>query len=687
MRNFYLVVTIVFLFNSMVFSQQTKIDSISKVLIKKSVKDTATVSSYIRIASLYLSINPEISLKYADSSFHLAKKLKSSKHLCAAYQQLGTSNMYQDNTVKAKYFFSKSIQLAQKNNDKIAQGIGLFNTAYISSNEGKNKEAIQLLKLAYPCFITKNNKRKAANVLNSLGSNYFYLADYSNALYYYQKSLKLSEELKDTLLIATSYDNIALIYKRQENQRKAYSYFKKSIYLYTKIGNVENKINALNNFGSVKDQNNDIQGALKLYNEALLLAKSIKNNRLINLVLTNTAISEFSLKNYENALVKLQKTNEYYKKQNDINNLITSYQYYTEALLIASDDVLIKVGENPKEKYNKAFHLINDCLKFNVEIGDKSDEMYILELRSKILEKLGKPSEALKDYKEYIRIKDSIYSIENKQELLEKNMQFETDKKQAVATAEIQKQKLLKNTTFFSSGVVLISGIVLFVGFRKRQRIKQSQRELFLKAKISDVELKALRLQINPHFIFNSLNSISDFIQKNDVQKADHYLLKFAKLMRAILENSEEKEITIAEELNMLELYMSLEAMRLNNTFTYEFIIEDDIDIHNTFIPPLILQPFVENSIWHGLAKNDIEGKITIHITKDNSMLNCIVEDNGIGRNTNEKSNQKSYGMKITKDRLDVLNKIKNTNANISIVDLEKGTRVEVTLPLETENI
>ena len=230
-----------------------------------------------------------------------------------------------------------------------------------------------------------------------------------------------------------------------------------------------------------------------------------------------------------------------------------------------------------------------------------------------------------------------------------------------------------------------MSGFFLFIGYKRRRSAKEIQNELLLKAKISDTEMRALRLQLNPHFIFNSLNSISDYIGKNDIKTADYYLAKFAKLMRGILENSEEKEIPLADELKMLELYMQLESSRLNHKFTFEIKVEQGIDPETTLVPPLILQPFVENSIWHGLAQKDGAGKIIIEVTKENAMLNCIVEDDGIGRKNASTSNGKSYGMKITKDRIELLNKFKNTNASVNLIDLEKGTRVEVKLPFEEE--
>jgi LytS/YehU family sensor histidine kinase len=196
--------------------------------------------------------------------------------------------------------------------------------------------------------------------------------------------------------------------------------------------------------------------------------------------------------------------------------------------------------------------------------------------------------------------------------------------------------------------------------------------------------MKALRAQMNPHFIFNSLNSIADYIDKNETATAADFTTKFAKLMRMVLENSEQSEIPLADDLKALELYMDLERFRLKNKFDYQIKSDKTIDMDNTLIPPLILQPFVENSIWHGIAKKEGKGNIVVYIKQENGMINCIVEDDGCGMKelktiTNEK---KSLGMKITKARIDILNKIKNANASVNVINKENGVRAEVKLPL-----
>ena len=158
--------------------------------------------------------------------------------------------------------------------------------------------------------------------------------------------------------------------------------------------------------------------------------------------------------------------------------------------------------------------------------------------------------------------------------------------------------------------------------------------------------------------------------------------------MRMILEYSEKKEITIAEDLEALDLYMKLEAMRMQDKFSYSINIDPEIDPENTYMPPLILQPFIENSIWHGISPKNGKGKITISIRKEADMLLCTIEDDGVGRKAVENAKpqensgkKKSMGMGITKERISLLNKLNDTSASVLLTDLEQGFRAEIRLP------
>ena len=281
------------------------------------------------------------------------------------------------------------------------------------------------------------------------------------------------------------------------------------------------------------------------------------------------------------------------------------------------------------------------------------------------------------------------YTFEKKED----SLQASHDKKALLAKAEINRQSTIKNAIGWGSLILLIAALISFIFYKKRRDAKQMQQEAEFKTEVADTQMKALRAQMNPHFIFNSLNSISDYIAKNNVQEADKYLSKFAKLMRMILENSEQKEVLLTDDLKALELYMQLEALRMNNKFSYEIKVDEDINKENILVPPLILQPFVENSIWHGIAKKEGQGKILIHIKKEGAdMINCIVEDDGIGRKQSvnikmavPQQEKSSLGVKITQSRIDILNKIKNSKAAVELSDLAQGLRVEVKLPLATD--
>jgi LytS/YehU family sensor histidine kinase len=233
--------------------------------------------------------------------------------------------------------------------------------------------------------------------------------------------------------------------------------------------------------------------------------------------------------------------------------------------------------------------------------------------------------------------------------------------------------------------LLLLASGLLFRSYTRRRSAKTKQKEAELQAQVADTETKALRAQMNPHFIFNSLNSIGNYLLQNDTKAADDYLSRFAQLMRLVLENSEHKEVPLSRDLKALELYMQLESFRLSNKFSYAIHVEESIDPEELQIPPSLLQPLVENSIWHGIMPKKTKGHIGISIKSENGMMSCIIEDDGVGIKNAEAQNagkgHVSLGMKITRSRIEMLNLIKQANASIRWYPLENGTRVQVLLP------
>jgi sensor histidine kinase YesM len=225
------------------------------------------------------------------------------------------------------------------------------------------------------------------------------------------------------------------------------------------------------------------------------------------------------------------------------------------------------------------------------------------------------------------------------------------------------------------------------------QKIKQVATEF--EFKIAETEMIALRAQMNPHFIFNCLNSIKLYTLENDSQTASEYLTKFSQLIRLVLENSRSEKVTLQKELDTLKLYIDLEAMRFKDKVQYKINVVPHIDKQYIEIPPLLLQPYVENAIWHGLMHKSEGGKINIDITQPTEyLLHIEISDDGIGREmaklhkSKSATRQKSFGLKMTSERLDAINHIYQTKTEVKIIDLmdadgnAAGTKVIIEIPL-----
>ena len=198
---------------------------------------------------------------------------------------------------------------------------------------------------------------------------------------------------------------------------------------------------------------------------------------------------------------------------------------------------------------------------------------------------------------------------------------------------------------------------------------------------------------MNPHFIFNAINSVQYFMTSNDPESSQKYLSKFAKLIRYVMDNSKPSSIPLEKELDALKLYIDLEALRFENRFEYVLQVDKQIDVNYIQIPSMLIQPYVENAIWHGLMHKKGDGKLSIHIKMHDSFLTCIIEDNGIGRERSKEirsseslTYHKSFGMSVTKERLEIISRLNNINPRINVIDLYEnglatGTRVEISIP------
>jgi ligand-binding sensor domain-containing protein len=247
-----------------------------------------------------------------------------------------------------------------------------------------------------------------------------------------------------------------------------------------------------------------------------------------------------------------------------------------------------------------------------------------------------------------------------------------------------------KEWWFIASVIVFVVGLLWLVFYFRLSMIRRRNE---LMQDINEYKQKILRQQMNPHFIFNTLNSIQYFLLDEDTTSSLNYLTKFAKMMRIVLDNSQQTFVPIEDEIRGLNLYLELEALRFEESFDYQIKVDDEINTYEHKVPALILQPYVENSIRHGLLHKRNKGFLKVHISKKDESLLCVIEDDGVGRKRAEEIKmskgpmKQSLGSKITEDRINVLNSLYSDEIDVQYVDLEddegkpRGTRVEITLP------
>jgi LytS/YehU family sensor histidine kinase len=282
------------------------------------------------------------------------------------------------------------------------------------------------------------------------------------------------------------------------------------------------------------------------------------------------------------------------------------------------------------------------------------------------------------------------------------------NKEKEIQHIQLQKQSLQRNILIGSIIILLLLAAIIFRNIilgRKNekqkleyklelQRLESSETKTQLQQEATELEMQALRAQMNPHFIFNSLNSINRFILQKNSPQASEYLTKFSRLIRMILQNSQASLISLESELESLELYLTLEVLRFDNHFDYKISVADDLDLSDFKVPPLIIQPYVENAIWHGLMHKEEKGQLDIEVSQEDGYLFFRVADNGSGRKkaaelaSKSVIKHKSMGLCITTHRITMMQDSNGMESPVKINDLVNadgtaaGTEVIIKMPV-----
>jgi tetratricopeptide (TPR) repeat protein len=298
-------------------------------------------------------------------------------------------------------------------------------------------------------------------------------------------------------------------------------------------------------------------------------------------------------------------------------------------------------------------------------------------------------------YIQFKRFNDSLIYSTNAQGTTDATLRYETDthrKEVELLSLRIKNQRLM---LYGFSGLILLTILISLLLYRG-SRLKARRRISEMNQKISEITQANLRQQMNPHFIFNTLNSIQYYMYQHDKLATNNYLTKFSSLMRKVLENSQHTSIPLNDELDALTLYIELERIRFKDKFDFKINVDEEIDVLLFKVPTMLIQPYVENSICHGLIPAERNGFIEIDLKLEKDYISCSIEDNGIGREASQKrkakseNNHNSLGTQIVSSRLDLVNALYGTSLKIIYTDLKndkgepEGTRVEIHIPIIT---
>ncbi|MET7029690.1 histidine kinase [Sediminicola luteus] len=592
-------------------------------------------------------------------------------------------------------------------------------------------------------FITKSilqlgnrgDKGQMAASLSTLGEIYHYHKQYDLAIANYLDALRNKKSVKTEILLGKAYlmnkeykkaevifnslskDATTIPYQKVEiyeslgdanmglgKNKEALANYNLGLEL-AKRNLITPKMTDLNSkIGNAYARDNKMERAAEFYDSSLELASKQAPQRAVQ---EKEKVADFyNQKSQYSAEIELRK-----KSLDELNKIPkskpTKNRGTTTSDTITTQRINYKIANAyiAQDKLTEAIPYLEQSIKE----ADAEDDLVVQKDATRKLSEVykykGEYSKALETYQQYVSVVDTLY-VRKEQEISRaarfnreiaakqsriSGLEQERELSQSKYDLALTEQELIaennKRQTWVIYSLVfglLLMGLVVFFFYRSNKQQKLANNLL---------ALKSLRSQMNPHFIFNALNSVNNYIAKNDERAANRFLSDFSMLMRSVLENSEEDFIPLSKELDLLELYVKLEHSRFPDKFEYHLYVDEKIEIDKFQIPPMLLQPYIENAIWHGLRYKEEKGflKIELHQKEENEIL-ITISDDGIGRKksgelkTSNQKKQQSKGMGNIKKRIAILNDMYKDRITVSIADLfedETGTKVELTLKRE----
>ncbi len=623
----------------------------TKIKLSSRSADSATdyFKVYIDSAKVFLKQDAKRSIEYVTKALQSVSGRKpSALQNATAFETLGDINLYWQLPDLAIANYKQSIRSSPRIDTRIKLA-----RAYMNNNNYQESidEFNDLLGERLSFY-------QQVEVYEGLGDNYKATNDATQGVENYQKGLDIANRRRISPKITDLNSKIGEAYAQGGAIEEAETYFDNSLNLSKK----ENKKRAVAEKNKVADfynQKQDFGKEIELRQEAIDEIESLEDEESIEEDL-NSALTP-QRQNYKIA-------NAYVAQ----NKLVEAIPFLEKSIDEANAKEDLVVQKDATRKLSEIYRDIGDFDK-----AAESYENYVNVVDELYVKKEQELSQATRFSKEIALRQNRITSLENERALNESRYQLAFEN-QTLIEKNNQVQK------WIIGSLIAIALLLLYMAYSQRKSVKQQKYANNLLA------LKSLRTQMNPHFIFNALNSVNSFIASNDERAANKYLSEFSQLMRSVLENSEEDFIPLSKEIELLKLYVKLEHFRFKDKFDYEIKVDESINTEDFVIPPMLLQPYVENAVWHGLRYKEERGSLVIEFDQvDPETVIITISDDGIGRKkskelkTENQKKQKSKGMGNIKKRISILNTMYKDKVDVTVEDVfqnQEGTRVRLTL-------
>ncbi len=552
---------------------------------------------------------------------------------------------------------------------------------------GEINEGIQEWKLALENYNRAYQKLAEENsgsseykrALQGLGSMNLKLGQYQEALNYFQLTLSLNlsrAERSDRLL------DISEVYYQMGNYDQALTVLEENPKSKRISQSVDTRIQ--NQKAKIYARQNDLSRTKEVYQNSLNAAAGKKLEPQANQ----------SVQEAKEDIANVFKEKKQYDDEINIRQQSVKFNLENKNAVEAAKDK-VAIGKTLEEKGEDAAALreTEEAVKIADTIDDAREQAKAYLALANLYEKNGRTQNALSTYRKY---SDAVNRSEKQNEtrLTEKSelIQKQKDIEELSSSVSIgQRDYALEQQTVFRQQLV-IYGLLAIIAI-----IGTTSFFIYKNAKASKIAnqllaLKSLRSQMNPHFIFNALNSVNHFIATQDERAANKFLSEFSQLMRLVLENSQLDFISLQKEQEILSLYLKLEHYRFRDKFDYEIDLDQNINAETLEVPPMLIQPYLENAVWHGLRYKEAKGKLLLRISREGKNLLAEVSDNGIGRKqstelkTENQRKHSSMGLKNISERLAIINKVYKANYHVSVEDPKHGTGTEVKIYMPLRN-